>query len=77
MNYCTYILRSQVNGKFYCGISNGIEKRLKEHNAGKCCSTKSGIPWELVFLSEFENRKEAHDLEIKSKVAVLRGIMKS
>ena len=67
MKYYTYILRSYSTGKFYCGITNDTKKRLKEHNDGKCRSTKSGIPWEKVYAVEFVSREQAHELELKIK----------
>jgi len=67
MKCYTYILHSKTTGRFYCGITNDTSKRLKEHNAGKCRSTKNGVPWEHLYTVEFDTREQAHELEIKIK----------
>jgi len=67
MAFCTYIIYSTLKNKYYCGISNDINKRLREHNAGKCRSTKYGIPWTLVFYEESTTRETARTLEVKIK----------
>jgi putative endonuclease len=67
MEYYTYILYSETTIKHYCGITDDIDKRLKEHNSGKCSSTKSGAPWKVVFQEKFTTRKDARLLEVKIK----------
>ncbi|PKP17474.1 MAG: excinuclease ABC subunit C [Bacteroidetes bacterium HGW-Bacteroidetes-21] len=67
MSFITYILQSKTNSKFYCGITNDICKRQKEHNEGKCSSTKSAMPWDVVFQTKFNTREEARALEVKIK----------
>ena len=48
MNY-TYILKCK-DGSFYTGWTNNLEKRIKDHNAGKGAKyTKSRCPVELVY----------------------------
>ncbi|MEJ5350393.1 MAG: GIY-YIG nuclease family protein [Melioribacteraceae bacterium] len=39
------------------------------HNSGYNPSTKSGVPWELVYVEEYETKKEAfnREEEIKKK----------
>ena len=34
MCYFVYILQSHVDGSFYVGYSNDVDRRLAEHNAG-------------------------------------------
>ena len=67
--YCTYIIQSQKNGKYYTGSCHDIEKRIERHNAGATPSTKSGRPWNLVYSESFENNSDAlkREREIKSK----------
>ncbi|MEC8276436.1 MAG: GIY-YIG nuclease family protein [Myxococcota bacterium] len=33
MNWCLYVLECK-DGSYYCGITNGITRRLEQHNAG-------------------------------------------
>ena len=32
MPYWVYILQSQPTGKYYCGHSDNVERRVKQHN---------------------------------------------
>ncbi len=59
MKFFTYILNSLKNNSYYIGQTNNIDRRLVDHNRGKDHSSKIGMPWKIVFLKEFENRKDA------------------
>ena len=61
--YTIYILFSLKLNKFYTGYSSDFSRRLEEHNRGKTPFMKSGVPWSIVYLTEFETRKEAMTLE--------------
>ena len=65
--YCTYILYSVTKLKFYIGQTNDIEDRLKRHNNGSSLSTKSGIPWKIIYSITLSSRSEAVLLETKIK----------
>jgi putative endonuclease len=68
MTYYIYILRSLKDGRYYIGSTADVDVRLKFHNAGKQRSTRSRIPFELVY-SEMLPSKEAalkRENEIKS-----------
>ncbi len=54
-----YIIKSLKTKKYYIGSSNNTEKRLKQHNSYKVKSTKSFVPWELVYTESFTNRNIA------------------
>jgi putative endonuclease len=65
--FYVYILRSQTTGKFYIGQTENLERRLHYHNSGYSKSTKSGVPWELVYNEEFEDRTSAMKREVELK----------
>lgn len=67
MQYCCYILLSSKSHKFYFGSTNNLEGRLKLHNSGQVQSTKYGLPWKLVWYSNFETEKQARDFELYLK----------
>ncbi len=69
MNYFTYILQSIYKKSYYIGYTHNLASRIDKHNSGFTKSTKSGIPWELVYFEQFETKSEAikRELEIKSK----------
>ena len=51
--YFTYVLFSNTLNKRYIGSTANIEKRLREHNAGKSQFTRGGIPWSLIYKESF------------------------
>jgi putative endonuclease len=40
-----YVLQSAVDGRFYVGLTNDLQRRLSEHNRGKMKYTKAFRPW--------------------------------
>ncbi len=69
MNYFTYIIQSIYKKSYYIGYTHNLASRIDKHNSGSTKSTKSRIPWELVYFEQFETKSEAikRELEIKSK----------
>jgi putative endonuclease len=65
--YYLYILQSLKDNGFYIGITSNIEKRLKEHNNSKTKSTKSRIPFNLIYSEQFKSRLEARAREVELK----------
>jgi putative endonuclease len=57
--YTVYLLKSQKNGQYYIGQCRDIADRIKRHNRGASLSTKSGLPWTVVYTEEFATRGEA------------------
>jgi putative endonuclease len=66
--YFVYILESELNGSYYVGQTEDLQKRLEEHNKGRVQSTKYSRPWKLVHYEEYESRSESvkREREIKS-----------
>ena len=62
-----YILESLVNGKYYIGSTNNLEKWLIKHNTRQVFSTKSNAPFKIVFNKKYENSVEARQSELKLK----------
>jgi predicted GIY-YIG superfamily endonuclease len=61
--FYTYILLSSKSHIFYYGSTKDLKKRIELHNQGEVRSTKSGIPWQLVWYSAFATEKLARDFE--------------
>ena len=57
--FYVYILHSMKNGKYYVGSSENVQERLEKHNAGLVKSTKSYLPWGLLYYEEFLSLLEA------------------
>jgi len=67
--YFVYILKSEKDESYYIGQTSDLNDRLKRHNEGRFGYTKSKIPGKLIYLEEFDTRKEAikSEKEIKSR----------
>lgn len=72
-----YVIRSEINGFFYVGMSENIDRRLSEHNKGKVFSTKAYKPWILFFFEEYETRIEARKREKYLKSGVGKEYIKN
>ena len=60
-NWLIYILKCR-DGSLYCGITNNIEKRLKQHKGeikGGAKYTRSHWPCKLVYKEKSASRSEA------------------
>ena len=65
--YTVYILFSSSNDKYYVGHTSNLQDRLKRHNQGRSKSTKTGIPWEVVYTEIYNSKSEAYQREMKIK----------
>jgi len=72
-----YILFSQSRDRYYVGATIDLDRRLLEHNSGKSKSTKSGIPWKLVFSQAHQTFKEARQHEAQIKKMKSRSYIES
>ena len=58
-----YILRSLPSGTLYVGTARNVEKRLRDHNAGRTKSTRAYRPFKLVRVECFQTLSEARKRE--------------
>jgi putative endonuclease len=65
--YYVYIIESVSSGIFYKGSTENYEKRLEEHNAGWNQFTRGKGPWKLIFVQEFDDKRDALIQEKKLK----------
>ena len=59
MSWYIYILKSELDGDYYKGITENVTKRLEEHNTGQSKYTSTKMPWQLVYSKEMESKKQA------------------
>lgn len=71
-----YILRSKKNGYLYKGLTDNIDRRLKEHERGKSTYIKNLLPIELVYVEVCENRQQARITEKYYKSGSGRELIK-
>ncbi len=69
MLYFVYIIYSATRNRYYTGHTDNLTKRMEQHNSGYESSTKSGVPWKLMYTEEYDSRSAAmkREYEIKSK----------
>ena len=67
MIFC-YLLRCN-DGSYYCGITDNLERRLRQHNIDKGKKYLRGkkLPVELVYFEKFRSRVNAHRRELEIK----------
>jgi len=59
-----YLLQS-INdpSKRYVGLTDNLQKRLDEHNAGKSAHTSRHALWEITVAIQFRDEQRAFDFE--------------
>ena len=67
MAFWVYILQSQSTGRFYCGHTSDLERRIDQHNdpeyeLSRTTKVFKG-PWKIVWKGECIERGEAMKLE--------------
>ncbi|MCX6808370.1 MAG: GIY-YIG nuclease family protein [Candidatus Berkelbacteria bacterium] len=63
MTVYTYLIKSDLDGGFYTGISIDPFKRVNERNSGKLKTTAFKKPWKLVYINQHESYSEAREQE--------------
>lgn len=64
MNYYTYILKSEKDGKYYYGYTTNLQERLNQHNDGLVRSTKARAPFKIHYFEVFNSKTDALKREI-------------
>lgn len=66
--FYVYVIKSKKDGELYIGFTNNLKRRLLEHNNSENSSTKSRIPFELVYFEAYKVEEEARDREHNLKL---------
>jgi len=61
--YYVYIIKNQNRNYVYIGISDNVNRRLKEHNSGNNKTTKPYRPFKLLHTENFQDRISARERE--------------
>jgi putative endonuclease len=59
MGFFVYIIKSLADQSYYKGFTETPIIRLERHNNGESRYTKNKLPWDLVYLECFEQKKDA------------------
>jgi predicted GIY-YIG superfamily endonuclease len=54
-----HILASETDGNLYTGVTADLDRRFREHQAGKVRSTKGRRPFRLVYTESFATKTAA------------------
>jgi len=57
--FAIYAIKSNIKNYIYVGMTNNLEKRIKEHNNGYEKTTKPYAPFTLIYTEELITRPEA------------------
>ncbi|MBI2062269.1 MAG: GIY-YIG nuclease family protein [Candidatus Yanofskybacteria bacterium] len=74
--YTVYVLRDEA-GKIYKGCTNNLNRRLREHRAGKTQTTSRMARFDVVYTESFETFIEARTREVYFKSAAGRKFLKT
>jgi putative endonuclease len=64
--YRVYVLQNP-KGRFYIGITDDVERRASQHNAGESHWTKGRGPWKVAWQSERLSLSDARKMENRLK----------
>lgn len=73
--YTVYVLRDK-DGKLYKGLTNNLERRVKEHNGGHTITTSRMRDFEVVYKEEYKDFEVARKRELYFKTATGRRLLK-
>ena len=78
MSCWVYILKSKSTGRYYCGSSDDVNRRIQQHNDptyhGSKTTKRIAGPWQLIWKKELSSRSEAMTLEKQIKKRGLSGV---
>ena len=57
--YYVYILKSGLDGDLYIAYTTDLRKRIRRHQNGEVQSTKSRLPFELIFYEAYKDNADA------------------
>ena len=57
--YYVYVLKSEKDGMLYTGVTKDINRRMREHQAGKTRSLRNRRPLVLVYSETYTTKREA------------------
>ena len=75
--YYVYALKSKNRKYIYVGMTNDLERRLREHNNKKESTTRSYAPFTLIFKERHETRIEARKREKYLKSGIGKEYLKT
>jgi len=75
--YYVYVLKSEVDGSWYIGYTEDIEKRIQQHNNGESLYTKRKTPWTIIYYEVSFDKYDAIAREKYLKTGMGRRFLKN
>ena len=66
--FYVYILKSLKDDNLYIGYTNDLKRRFLEHNNGLSSSTKSRVPFVLIYYESYLSKEDAMKRECGLKL---------
>lgn len=57
--FYVYLLKSKQSDKYYVGSTKDLKQRVHDHNHGLVKSTKTYIPWDLLYYEAYQSESAA------------------
>ena len=76
MFFYVYVLKSSIVDRLYIGCTSDLVRRVKEHNLGLNSSTKSYMPWKLIYYEASLDQNDAKRREKYLKTSKGGGLLK-
>ena len=57
--YYVYVLQSEKDGKYYVGYTKDLNVRFEQHQKGQVQSTKSRLPFKLIYYEASISKEDA------------------
>jgi len=74
--YTVYVLKDE-NGKLYKGMTNDLERRIKEHQRGKTKTTSLMTNLKIAYTEKYDDFSSARERELYLKTAAGRRFLKT
>jgi len=76
MKYVYVLASNSAPNQTYVGVTSDIERRLAEHNGGRCRHTSKYIPWTCLVALRFASDAKADAFERYLKTGSGRAFLK-
>lgn len=74
--HTVYVLKDN-NGKYYKGMTNDLNRRLREHRSGHTQTTARMSTLRVVYTETYDSFEEAREREVYLKTAAGRRFLKT
>jgi len=75
--FYTYIFMNQKDREFYTGVTDNLNRRLEQHNAGLVLSTKHRLPLKLIYFEACLKKDDAYHRERYLKTGMGKRFLKN